>query len=37
MMPLMVREADLNRIERLKDYQVLDVTALGNLLSPAAP
>ena len=32
MMPVMVREADLNRIEVLEDYEVLDATALGRRL-----
>jgi len=30
MMPLMVKEADLNRIEVPEDYEVLDATALGR-------
>jgi predicted DNA-binding transcriptional regulator AlpA len=29
MMPLMVKEADLNQIEVPEDYEVLDATALG--------
>src|ERR687890_258781 len=32
MMPLMVKEADLNRIEVPEDYEVLDATALGRQL-----
>ena len=32
MMPLMVKEADLNRIEVPEDYEVLDATALGRRL-----
>jgi hypothetical protein len=32
MMPLMVREADLNRVEVPEDYEVLDATALGRRL-----
>jgi hypothetical protein len=32
MMPLMVKEADLNRVEVPKDYEVLDATALGKRL-----
>jgi hypothetical protein len=32
MMPLMVREADLNRIGVPEDYEVLDATALGRRL-----
>ena len=32
MMPLMVKEADLNRIEAPEDYEVLDATALGQRL-----
>jgi hypothetical protein len=30
MMPVMVKEADLNRIEVPEDYEVLDATALGK-------
>jgi hypothetical protein len=30
MMPVMVKEADLNRIEVPEDYEVLDATALGR-------
>jgi hypothetical protein len=32
MMPIMVREADLDRIEVPEDYEVLDATALGRRL-----
>jgi predicted DNA-binding transcriptional regulator AlpA len=32
MIPLMVKEADLNRIELTEDYEVLDATALGRRL-----
>ena len=32
MMTVMVKEADLNRIDVPKDYQVLDATALGRRL-----
>jgi hypothetical protein len=32
MMPVMVKEADLNRIEVPEDYEVLDATALGRRL-----
>ncbi len=32
MMPLVVKEADLNRIEVPEDYEVLDATALGRRL-----
>ena len=32
MMPVMVKEADLNRIEVPQDYEVLDATALGRRL-----
>ena len=32
MMPVMVKEADLNRIEVPEDYEVLDTTALGRRL-----
>jgi hypothetical protein len=32
MMPLMVKEADLNRINVPEDYEVLDATALGRRL-----
>src|SRR5215218_8465000 len=32
MMPLMVKEGDLNWIEVRKDYEVLDATALGRRL-----
>jgi len=32
MMPAMVKEADLNRIEVPEDYEVLDATALGSRL-----
>ena len=32
MMPVMVKEADLNRIEVPEDYEVLDATALGKRL-----
>ena len=32
MMPLMVKEADLDRIDVLEDYEVLDATALGRRL-----
>ena len=32
MMPLMVKEADLNWIEVPEDYEVLDATALGRRL-----
>jgi predicted DNA-binding transcriptional regulator AlpA len=32
MMPVMVKEADLNRIEAPEDYEVLDATALGRRL-----
>jgi hypothetical protein len=32
MMLIMVKEADLNRIEVPEDYEVLDATALGNRL-----
>jgi hypothetical protein len=31
-MPLMVKEADLNRIDVPDDYEVLDATALGSRL-----
>jgi hypothetical protein len=33
MMPLMVKEADLDRIEVPEDYEVLDATALGRRLT----
>jgi hypothetical protein len=33
MMPAMVRESDLNRIEVPGDYEILDATALGRRLS----
>jgi hypothetical protein len=32
MIPLMVKEADLDRIEVPEDYEVLDATALGRRL-----
>ena len=32
MMPIMVKETDLNRIELPDDYEVLDATALGRRL-----
>ena len=32
MMPVMVKEADLNRIEVPEDYEILDSTALGKRL-----
>jgi predicted DNA-binding transcriptional regulator AlpA len=32
MMPLMVKEADLNRVEVPKEYEVLDATALVKRL-----
>jgi predicted DNA-binding transcriptional regulator AlpA len=32
MMVVMVKEADLNRIEVAKDYEILDATALGRRL-----
>ena len=32
MMPVMVQEADLNRIDVPEDYEVLDATALGKRL-----
>src|SRR3712207_6310482 len=32
MMPVMVKEANLNRIEVPEDYEVLDATALGRRL-----
>ena len=32
MMPVMVRETDLDRIDVPKDYEVLDATALGGRL-----
>ena len=32
MMPVMVKEADLERIEVPEDYEVLDATALGRRL-----
>ncbi len=32
MMPLMVKEADLDRVIVLEDYEVLDATALGRRL-----
>jgi hypothetical protein len=32
MMPAMVKEADLNRIEVPEDYEILDATALGRRL-----
>jgi predicted DNA-binding transcriptional regulator AlpA len=32
MMPVMVKESDLNRIEVPEDYEVLDATALGRQL-----
>jgi hypothetical protein len=32
MMPLMVKEADLNWIEVPEDYEILDATALGRRL-----
>jgi hypothetical protein len=32
MIPLMVKEADLDRIEVPEDYEVLDATALGQRL-----
>jgi hypothetical protein len=31
-MPVMVKEADLDRIDVPKDYEVLDATALGRRL-----
>jgi hypothetical protein len=32
MMPVMVKEADLNRLDVSEDYEVLDATALGRRL-----
>jgi hypothetical protein len=32
MMPVMVKEADLNRIDVPEDYELLDTTALGKRL-----
>jgi predicted DNA-binding transcriptional regulator AlpA len=32
MMPVMVKEADLNRVQAPNDYEVLDATALGRRL-----
>jgi hypothetical protein len=32
MMPIMVKESDLNRIDVPEDYEVLDATALGRRL-----
>jgi predicted DNA-binding transcriptional regulator AlpA len=32
MMPFMVKEADLNRVQAPNDYEVLDATALGRRL-----
>jgi hypothetical protein len=32
MMPVMVKETDLNRIDVPEDYEVLDATALGRRL-----
>jgi predicted DNA-binding transcriptional regulator AlpA len=32
MMPVMVKETDLNRIEVPEDYEILDATALGRRL-----
>ena len=32
MMPVMVKEADLNSVEMPEDYEVLDATALGSRL-----
>jgi predicted DNA-binding transcriptional regulator AlpA len=32
MMPVMLKEDDLNRIEMPRDYEVLDATALGKRL-----
>jgi hypothetical protein len=32
MMPVMVKEADVNRINVPQDYEVLDTTALGRRL-----
>ena len=32
MMPVMVKESDLNRIDVPEDYEVLDATALGRRL-----
>jgi hypothetical protein len=32
MMPLMVKDADLNRIDVPEDYEVLDATAVGRRL-----
>jgi hypothetical protein len=32
MMPVMVKEADLNRIEVPEDYEILDATAVGRRL-----
>jgi hypothetical protein len=32
MIPVMVKEADLNRIDVPEDYEVLDATALGRRL-----
>jgi len=32
MMPVMVKEADVNWIDVLEDYEVLDATALGRRL-----
>jgi len=32
MMPVMVKEADLNRMDVPEDYEVLDATALGKRL-----
>jgi hypothetical protein len=32
MIPVMVREADLNRINVPKEYEVLDATSLGRRL-----
>jgi len=32
MIPVMVKEADLNRVEVPEDYEILDATALGRRL-----
>jgi hypothetical protein len=32
MIPVMVKEADLNRVELPEDYEILDATALGRRL-----
>jgi hypothetical protein len=32
MLPIMVKEADLNRIDVPEDYEILDATALGRKL-----